>query len=483
MRFGHGTERAELYPFGFWKRQLVPALMGETTERTPKAEQLDSPVIEVPEPESGTWLQVPRFAGLSASKLSLIGYSTADQAFAVGANFLANVALARVQTKEDYGTFALLYSVFIFITGLHNAAVLEPYTVYGSGRYKSTPSEYLRLMVRSNAVVCAVVSAALLLGAAMLSWIRPGLAPRALIGLGLSSGVMLSGLFLRRAFYVERRPDLAAKSSFAYLVVVVCGLVAGTYWHRLNSLTLFLLFAFGWLVAGVIFGPRLGFGKPEKSFREIVPDYWHEHWNYMKWILGSAFVIQFTSQGYYWIVGAFLSTREVGELRAMYNLISPIEQVFIALSYVVVPALAAHYASKRFGSFLSLWRKLALATIAVTGSFALAVRTVGKPALHILYAGRYDGLTTYVYVLAFLPLILWLGTSMAQAFFAAEKPRFVFYAYLGGGVATFAGGIPLVTHYGLKGAVDGMLLSALAYTIVLAVTFLFTFGLHRESAA
>ena len=448
---------------------------GEATETKLNTEQVDSAVIEIPEPESGSWLRLPRFAGVDVAKLSLIGFSVADQAFAVGGNFLANIALARTQTKEDYGMFALCYSVFTFLAGLHNAAVLEPYTVYGSGRYRNNASEYLRLIARSNAVACVILSGALLLGTWILSWSKPELAPRALIGLGLATGVMLSGIFLRRAFYVERRADLAAKCSLTYFIVVICGLAVGMYWQRLDSLTLFLLFALGWLVAGTLFGSKLNFGKPVKSFPQIVPDYWREHWSYMKWILGSAFVFQFTSQGYYWLVGGFLSAREVGELRAMYNLIAPIEQVFIAMSYVVVPALAAHYASKRVGKFLLLWKKLALLTVAVTGAFALVVRAIGKPALHILYAGRYDGLTEFVYILAFLPLVMWIGTSMAQALFAAEKPKYVFYAYVGGGIATFLGGVPLVMHYGLAGAIRGMFLSGAAYTAVLAAAFFWQF--------
>lgn len=81
------------------------------------------------------------------------GVSMADQALFVGGTFLANVMLARTQTKEEYGMFALCYSVFTFLSALHNAAILEPCTVYGSGRYRDRFSEYLRLMARSNAVV------------------------------------------------------------------------------------------------------------------------------------------------------------------------------------------------------------------------------------------------------------------------------------------------------------------------------------------
>jgi O-antigen/teichoic acid export membrane protein len=64
---------------------------------------------------------------------------------------------------------------------------------------------------------------------------------------------------------------------------------------------------------------------------------------------------------------------------------------------------------------------------------------------------------------------------MAQSFYGAEKPKFVFWAYVGSGAATICLGIPLVTHFGLWGAVYGMLLSSAAYTIVLAVTFFWTF--------
>src|SRR5205823_13350278 len=44
------------------------------------------------------------------AKLISVAYGVADQALAVGAGFLVNVALARTQTKEEYGMFALSYS-------------------------------------------------------------------------------------------------------------------------------------------------------------------------------------------------------------------------------------------------------------------------------------------------------------------------------------------------------------------------------------
>ena len=54
-----------------------------------------------------------------------------------GGTFTVNLILARTQTKEEYGMFPLSYSFFTFLAGLHNAAILEPYTVFGSGRHRA----------------------------------------------------------------------------------------------------------------------------------------------------------------------------------------------------------------------------------------------------------------------------------------------------------------------------------------------------------
>jgi len=151
-------------------------------------------------------------------------FSIADQALFVGGTFLANVMLARTQTKEEYGMFVLSYSIFIFFTSLHNASILEPYTVYGSGRYRNRVSEYFRLMARSNAIVGLVLTGSLLLVCLLFSWFAPDLLSRSLVGLGLTVGVLLSGIFLRRAFYLEGKAMLAAGVSLTYFVTVALAL-------------------------------------------------------------------------------------------------------------------------------------------------------------------------------------------------------------------------------------------------------------------
>src|SRR5277367_326144 len=338
------------------------------------------------------WLRATVAALPAPSRLMPIGYSFADQALAVGANFLANVMLARTQSKEEYGMFTLSYSVFTFLSGLHNSAILEPCTVYGSGRYRKRFSEYLRLMVRVNAFVAIALSALVLLACLLLYWVAPQLLSRALLGLGVTVGILLSGIFLRRVFYIQRKPRFAAQASLICFVTVACALWLVTRAHLLNGFSVFLILALGWIAAGLGVGGKLALGDSTQSFLDTEPGYWREHWKYSKWVFATAFVFQLTTQGYYWIVAGFVSVKDVAGLRVMQLLIAPIDQVFIALSFLVIPALAARYASNRMGSFLSFSKRYGLAVVSMTALFALSVRLAGKPVMHWLYAGRFDDL-------------------------------------------------------------------------------------------
>jgi O-antigen/teichoic acid export membrane protein len=421
--------------------------------------------------QSNGWLRSAVSALPAASRLVPVAYSFADQALAVGGTFLVNVMLARTQTKQEYGMFALSYSVFTFLAALHNSAILEPCTVYGSGRYRNRFSEYLRLMVRANACVGLLLTMLVLLVCLVLYWAAPQYLSRALLGLGVTVGVLLSGTFLRRVFYLQRQPAFAAQASLICFVTVACGLLLAARAQLLNGFTVFVILALGWIAAGLGLGRKLALGHPAQSFLDSEPGYWGEHWKYSKWVFATAFVFQLTAQGYYWIVAGFLSVKDVAGLRAMQMLVVPMDQVFIALSYLVIPALAARYASHRVADFLSYAKRYGLAVVSATALFALAVRLVGRPMMHLLYAGKFDDVAPLLYILAFLPLTMGIGNVMGGALSAAEKPKLIFYAYLCSGAATLLGGIPLVIRFGLMGAVCGLLLSAGVYTAALALGF------------
>jgi O-antigen/teichoic acid export membrane protein len=409
----------------------------------------------------------------SVSRALPFAYSLADQGFCVSAIFLANVMLARTQSKEEYGMFALSYSVYAFLSGLHNAAILEPYTVYGSGRYRQRFAQYGRIMARSNAIVAAALTVSLLLACLILKVLAPQFGSQALVGLALTVGALLSASFVRRAFYVQGNAKLAAKFSFFFFLCVGCGLLLAERFQVLNSFSVFLILALGWLVACTGGARKLFDRKPQVAFLQSEAGYWREHWKYAKWVLGTALVFQLTTQGYYWLVAGLLSLKDVAQLKAIYVLVTPVDQFYIALNYLVLPAMAGHFACGRMPEYFALWKKVGIGTICFTGLFAAVVRLAGRFVIHVLYAGKFDSVVPLLFTLALLPLLMSIGNTMNDALKAAEMPRLVFYAYLTSGATTLLAGIPLVSHLGLKGAVYGMLVSGATYSAVLALAFFF----------
>jgi len=422
------------------------------------------------EPRTGpvmTWAA----SSLTGQRFCRFGLSLADQGFSVGAMFLVNVVLARTQSKQDYGAFVLSYSIFTFVSGLHNAAVLEPYTIYGAGRYRERFPAYLQLMLRGNLAFGVALSSMLFLACAFLRWSHPAVPLRALLGLALTVGIILTGSFLRRSYYVQQKPGKAAMASLTFFATVAFSVWVVARIHRLDGFSVFPILGIGWMVAGAGWFRQLLRNPAQGRLLDAVPQFWREHWTYARWVLATSFVFQFMHQGYYWLVAGFLSVKEVGDLKAMYLLIAPVEQVTIASSFLVLPVLTGRYAARNFEGFLSLWKLYALCLVGITLLFALAIRLVGARAMHVLYAGKFDGLAPLLFLLALVPLLTALGASFSDAIRAAERPRLVFYAYVGSAIATFGGGIPLVIHWGLRGAVYGMSFSAAVYSCLLALAF------------
>lgn len=410
-----------------------------------------------------------RFA--SSQRTHQLALGLIDQGLFVGGMFLVNVALARTQTKEEYGAFALSYSIFTFLSGLQNAAVLEPFTVYASGRYQERFGAYLRLMLRSSAISGVVLSSVLLLTCLVFSAVAPSFNTPALLGLSVTVAFILTGAFLRRSFYVMQQPGLAAKTSAVFFVSVASLLWLAARAGELNGFSVFLILACGWVIAGSAFIRKLSSGNAPRGFLQSEPQYWREHWTYTRWVLATAFVFQLTHQGYYWLVAGFLSVKEVGELKAMYVLIAPVEQVMISISLLSLPILAAKYAAGKMDIFFAFWKRYALLMTGITLLFALSVRMVGGRVIHILYAGKFDDLAPMLFLLALVPLLMGIGNTMGDAIRAAEQPRLVFYAYVSSALATLVFGIPSVKFFGLRGAVYGMLFSAAAYSGALALAF------------
>ena len=408
----------------------------------------------------------------SRSRIRQVTFSVADQALSVGGMFLVTIALARTQTKEAYGIFTLSYTLLTFLTGLHNAAILETFTIYGSGRYVDRYPEYSGLLWRANAALLLGLTVVLLVLWRVLLWAGdPGLVSRSFLGMSLSFGVLLTASFARRTFYIRRKPELAARFSLIFFLACVFLLWLFLRIGRLDGFYAFVIPGCAWVLAGIVLMAELPTRNRGQAFTASEPDYWIQHWKYSRWVFVTALIFQFTTQGYYWLAAGFLSIKDVANLRAMYNVVTPVDQVFVATAMLVLPIMSARYSTRHLPGLLNVWKRYALVSFLVTASFAALVRIFGRPILHLFYGGRFDDTATLVGTFALFPVVMCIGNSVNAALKAMEKPNIVFWAYVASGSATILIGLPLLIYFGLRGAVYGIIASACAYTMTLCAGF------------
>jgi O-antigen/teichoic acid export membrane protein len=159
-----------------------------------------------------------------------------------------------------------------------------------------------------------------------------------------------------------------------------------------------------------------------------------------------------------------------------------VDQIFAAMILLILPMMSRRFASRRIAGLVALWRTYCLFTFLVTSAYAVFMNLCGKQLLHLLYGGKFDDLTSFLGILVLLPVVMGVGNTVNAALKASEKPQAVFAAYITSGAATFVLGLPLILHFGIRGALYGMLASGAIYTTTLCIVFFWLLVTERRLA-
>src|ERR1700710_657884 len=89
------------------------------------------------------WGRVARVREQATAWMGRVFLAVADQGLISGSNFAIGILLARWMKPEQYGAYALAFSVFLLLSQFHGSIVLEPMAVFGSSTYRSRLRGYL----------------------------------------------------------------------------------------------------------------------------------------------------------------------------------------------------------------------------------------------------------------------------------------------------------------------------------------------------
>lgn len=383
-----------------------------------------------------------------------------DQGMISGSNFAISVLLARWFAADRYGAYALAFAVFLLVSQLHQALLLEPMSVYGSSSFRGKLRHYLGALLWMHGGTVALIS--VLLAAAGLGVFLTGhsvVLAGALFGVSLASPGILLFWLVRRSFYLELQPASATQGAVLYCALVLLLLRSANSFNLLSPFTAFLIMGMAALITSITFLRKL---KPitQLSLNELsLSETSSLHWAYGRWALASSVAMWIPTNLYYVLLGTSSGMAHAGELRALMNLALPVGQTATALSLLFVP----YAARARVEQGPQSLRKISLAITALFALGAIAYWAVvvmfRGSVVHLFYGGRYSEISTFVPLVAASSIFQTCINGPCIALRANEMPIYVFYTYLVSSVITVGGGIISTKLFGVEGAVVTMLVA------------------------
>jgi O-antigen/teichoic acid export membrane protein len=384
------------------------------------------------------------------------GLTILDQGLISGSNFLVNILLARWLLPEQYGAYAIAFSVFILLSLIYQSLVLEPMSVFGGSTYQDNLRAYFYSLFWIHIALSVVIF--LLFGAsAIISRLLglPGGMPGALAGVTIASPCVLFFWLARRCLYLEMSPSKAVVGAFVYSSFVLGALWIFYRFNLLSAFTSFLLIAIGALGTGVVLTLRLGLSLRPTGPALSTWTTWRQHWHYGGWALAGAIASWIPANIYYPLLSSFGSMAHSGQLKALMNITLPLEQIKSALCLLLLPyAAGVQHASSKARTW-TLTIRLTLLGLGIATVYWAVVIPFNVPLFRFLYSDKYMDVAHYIPLVAVGSMFWSAAYGPALALRGMKAPATVFWAYTASTIASLLIGVPATWVYGLAGGIWG----------------------------
>ena len=384
-----------------------------------------------------------------------------DQAVVSIANFSTGLILGRICTKEQFGLYALGFTVITMGICVQDSLILTPYTIYSPrlkgaelSQYKASTFFHQLLYSLCILFLLIVFRAGLSLGAG-----PPGMVPVADALIFVTAFILLRN-YARRVSFAALDMGEALALDCVVSILQIGGLVALAYFGSLAASGAY------WIV-----GAACGIGtipwvlSKRKDLRiqygEAITDL-KRNFSTGKWILASGLLWTMVISVYPWLLATFHGTASTGVWAACIGVINFCNPVFLAMQNSFSPKIAHTYASVEGDGFRSFSFQVTRVFGFVLAPFCIVLVFFGEQLVTGIYGGKYAGTGFIVSILALDFLVSALTFPLSRALFTVGRADVDFKINLVMLLCLLSFGIPLVTRFGAVGAAASLFITDLA---------------------
>lgn len=385
-------------------------------------------------------------------------FAVLDQAAFSGSTLFLNIMLARWLNPESYGAFVVAYSFLVLFQSLYTAVFNEPITILGSGKYKDNFLRYMAFIVYGHLGISVFLL--IIFGVLLRLLFKDSPLGHAFGGLGISMPFILLFNIIRRSFYVDLQPDKAALNSVVYFSCILLGTSILNSYGKLSPFNVFLSMAF---ISGFISLFFLKYqciqwskGESKLSCREVLT----AHFKYGRWTIGAHLLNWVPTNMYFIVFPIFIGLSSTGALRAMLNFALLILHLVGALNLLFLPIISRKFSERNIDSLHKSVRLYTAFILIFTTAYWIMLVLAGDYLKDFLYNDKYESISGLFWLIGSLPLLYAISMPRSYALRAMGHVQKVFLSSAITALSVVAG-IVLAIFWELKGAIIGLIISAL----------------------
>lgn len=376
-----------------------------------------------------------------------------DQGVVSATNFLSTVIIARACTKEEFGLYALCFTIILFITDLQGALILSPYTVYFPQTKQDGQRSYTGSTLIHQLALSALAMGFLGIGTGMFSL---GIGPK-----GLSS---ILGILVPLITFILLK-EYCRKLSFAYLRITnaliidlfsaltqICGLLFLALNGLLSTRGAYIVMGISCAIPSMIW--LIMMRKRFKFQLYRVTEDLNLDWVFGRWLLAMGLVYMATNYVYPWLLSFFHGTIATAAFAAYAGIANLSAPMFQGVRNFLEPKAAYAFTHGRVRDLKEVLRQASYMLTLSMGLVCLILFIFGGRLVVLIYGDKYAGGGWVVFIISLSLFFSASGVAMGVAvgLWAIGKPIFNFVASLFSLAVTLILGVWAVKQFGPLGA-------------------------------
>lgn len=405
------------------------------------------------------------------SYIPKLSFTVFEHVIYSGSNFILNILLARFLTQADYGLFVTVFSIYFFGASIHNAIILEPYSVFFFTKFNETKNQYINNAFFLSTLLGGVLSIIVILFAAgFLLFMN---ANYFILSIIFSIYMITSFLeiTIRRTYYSLK---LYKQIFFISTIRIIISIALVFIFHFLNFLNPQTVFIILVIMTVSIFVIGLFYLKNNyKLFKQgflLKNDILFSHWNFGKWALLTSITHWISNYGYLLIIGYFVSLKELAGFKAVQNIINPLNLFSTAIGTFLITFFSSNMYKGKSWVSMHANRMANLATFGIA-IIVLIVYLLHNEIIIFLYGGKYIDYSYLLIYLIFTTILTFRTNVLSMVLRSMEKTRDIFISNLITSISTIVIGVPLIKLLAIEGAAINLIITSFILAITVTIFY------------